>query len=712
MVIGTPNPRNQSRKLGRGLLLRKILLLGGLLLPLFMAPSVAPQIKKSPRDLPPQYRRWLEEEVIYIISPKERDVFLQLGLDRERDIFIEAFWKQRDLNPNTLENEFKKEHYRRIDYANQWFGRDSPGPGWKTDMGRIYIILGEPHSIERYESLTDVYPTIIWFYQGQVEYGLPNAFSIVFFKKNGIGEYELYSPIKFGPQYLIINYNGDMTDYQSAFSELLKTEPNIARVSLSLIEGETSTFVPTPSIASEVLLSAKIPAAPYEKVKDEYAEKLLRYKDIIEVDYTANYIESDFLLQTARDNLGISFVHYLIEPKRLSVEQFGQKFQTILEINGRVSDLEGKMIFQFDRTVPIELDQGQMDRIQSKLFSFQDIFPLVEGHYKFTALLKNRVSKEFTSVEQDLVVPVAEQMQMGPLLLANRVLKNPDDKSREKAFLIGGIQFVPSPRNDFSREDTLYLTFQVTPLDQELRESGLLEYSILKEDSAGSEKVLSFTKNIKEYGDSIDFYEEIALKDLAPSHYLIRVALLNENRAEVLARESHFYISQYASIPRPWVLSLPGPPSDDPLYINILGNQLLNKKAIPEARALLESAYRKSPNSPEFALDFGRVLFLAKDYQGAKNVALPFYQNQGKNEFLGLLGQSCQALREYEEAVFYYKAYLSHFGTNINILNSIGECYYQTGNIEEALVAWEKSLEINPKQENIKKLVDSLKLKK
>jgi len=705
------NSLDQQPQSYKGILIRRRILLCALLFSLIMTPSAGSQNKRSPKDLPPQYRRWLEEEVVYIITPKERDVFLQLGLDRERNIFIEAFWKQRDPNPNTLENEFKKEHYRRIDYANQWFGKDSPGPGWRTEMGRIYIILGEPHSIEKYESLTEVFPTIIWFYQGQVEYGLPDAFSVVFFKKSGIGEYELYSPVKYGPQFLMPNYMGDMQDYQGAYFDLLEIEPNIASVSLSLIQGETSGFVPTPSIASEVLLSAKIPAAPYEKVKDDYAEKLLRYKDIIEVDYTANYIDSDFLLQAARDDSGTFFVHYLIEPKRLSVEQSGQKFQTVLEINGQVTDPEGKMIFQFNRTAPLDLDQSRMDRIQSKLFSFQDIFPLVEGQYKFSALLKNKVSKEFTSIEQDIVIPNPAQMQMSPLVLANRVQKDPEDKRRKKAFLIGGIQFVPSPRNDFSRDDNLYLTFQVTRLKEDLRESGFLEYSIIRENSADSEKVFSFIREIKEYADPMNFYEEISLKDLAPAHYMIRVALLNKSREEVLARESHFYISQFASIPRPWILSLSGQPSDHPLYLNILGNQLLNKKAIPEARALLESAHQKNPNSPEFAQDFGRVLFLVKDYQGAKNVALPFY-SRGKNEFLGLLGQSCQALGEFEEAISYYKACLTHFGTNINILNFIGECYFRMGNMEEALVAWEKSLEINSKQESIKKLVDSLRQKK
>jgi len=692
--------------------MRTKILLCILLFSLIVPPSASSQTKKTLKDLSPQYRRWLEEEVGYIITPKERDVFLQLESDRERDIFIEAFWKQRDPDPNTLENEFKKEHYRRIDYADKWFGRDSPGPGWRTPMGRIYIILGEPDSIEKYESLTEVYPTIIWFYQGMIEYGLPNAFSVVFFKRTGIGEYELYSPIKFGPQFLLTNYMGDMRDYENAFNQLLEIEPNIATVSLSLIHGETSTYVPSPSIASEVLLSAKIPAAPYEKVNDEYAEKLLRYKDIIEVEYTANYIESDFLLEVVRDDSGTFFVHYLIEPKKLSVEQYNQKFKTILEINVQVSDTEGNMIFQFERTIPVELDQSQMDKIKSKLFSLQDVFPLVEGNYKFNALLKNKVFKEFTSIEQDIVIPKPAQIQMSPLLLANRVQKDPKDKTSKKAFLIGDIQFVPSPRNDFSREDTLYLAFQIYPLNEELRESGYLEYSIFRQNIADSEQVLSFAKSIKEYADPMDFYEEFALKDLPPDHYLIRVSLLNKNKETVLSRENNFYISQFTSIPRPWILSLPGPPPDNPVYLNILGNQLLNKKAIPEAKALLEKAHQKNPSSPKFALDFCRILFMVKDYRGAKNVALPFYQNQGKNEFLATLGQSCQALQEYEEAISYYKAYLSHFGTNINILNSTGECYYRLGNIEEALIAWEKSLELSPKQENIKKLVDSLKHKK
>ena len=93
-------------------------------------------------------------------------------------------------------------------------------------------------------------------------------------------------------------------------------------------------------------------------------------------------------------------------------------------------------------------------------------------------------------------------------------------------------------------------------------------------------------------------------------------------------------------------------------------------------------------------------------------MALPFLKDQEKYEFLGILGQSCQALGEYGEAISYYKDYLSHYGTNLNVLNSIGECYYRLGNLEEALIAWEKSLEIDPKQEKLKKTVESIREKK
>jgi len=665
------------------------------------------QTKKKLKDLDPHYRKWLEDEVAYIITPKERDVFLQLETSRQRDIFIEAFWKQRDPTPNTPENEFKIEHYRRINYANQNLGKDSPGPGSRSDMGRIYIILGEPNAIDKYENLPDMHPVIVWFYSGMVEYGLPNSFSVVFFRRDSIHPYELYSPIKYGPQYLLVNYRGDMTDYQQAYDLLFNIEPRVANVSLSLIEGERLLQI-GPSIASEILLNQNIPTAPYEKVKDSYAEKLMAYKDIIEVEYTANYIENDSLVRVFQDPSGLFFVHYLIEPKRLTFEQYDTRFLSNLEIDGRVVDAAGNSVYQFNRSVPIEMNKEQISAIRGKLFSFQDMFPLIGGRYKLNILLKNVASKEFTSVEADISVPEAPSFQMSPLVLAERIDRESKFKGQNKPFLIENYQLVPTPRNDFTAQDTLYVYFQVRGLTQELKDSGNLDFSIFKE----NEKAHSVSRKLEEYPDQLNFLEEFPLANLPPANYTVRVSLLDGNQATVLSEKAIFFISHRAVLPRPWVLSLPLPPDNDPEMIHALGVQFLNKKNIGKARDLLEQAYHGNPVSPLFAMDYCRVLFTVKDYQTIKQVALPLLKDQDHHEFLQVLGRASHALGELEEAIAYYKDYLTRFGTNILVLNAIGDCYLKLGKKEEALIAWERSLEINPKQADLKALVKSLKEQK
>ena len=96
------------------------------------------------RHLSPRYREWLEKDAVYIISRDEKDAFVKLPDDSARDKFIERFWEVRNPTPGAPSNPYKDEHYRRIEYASQYFGRETGTPGWKTDMRRVYIQLGEP----------------------------------------------------------------------------------------------------------------------------------------------------------------------------------------------------------------------------------------------------------------------------------------------------------------------------------------------------------------------------------------------------------------------------------------------------------------------------------------------------------------------------------------------------------------------------------------
>src|ERR1017187_8369653 len=106
--------------------------------------------KQLRKELATPYRKWLNEDVAYIITDEERSAFMRLQTDEERETFIENFWLRRDPSPDTVEIEFKEEHYRRIAYTNEHYA--SGIPGWKTDRGRIYITYGPPDEIEDHSS--------------------------------------------------------------------------------------------------------------------------------------------------------------------------------------------------------------------------------------------------------------------------------------------------------------------------------------------------------------------------------------------------------------------------------------------------------------------------------------------------------------------------------------------------------------------------------
>ncbi len=658
--------------------------------------------KELIQKLPPQHRKWLSEEVVYIITKVEKEVFLQLGSDQERETFISAFWKQRNPNPNLPENEFRKEHYRRIAYANNWFGKDSPAPGWRTDQGRIYITLGEPKAIERYESDNDVYPSVVWFYQGMASKGLPDSFNVVFFKQHGLGEYELYSPVKFGPQALMRNYTGDATSYQNAYYALMELQPQLAAVSLSLISGEPAGV--TPSLASELLIREKIPETPRRAIKDIYASNFLKFRGQVEIDYADNFIESSTQLDVFHDRTGNYFVHYLIEPRRLSLEAHEGKYYTTLELSGNISDDSGKMLTQISRRIPIELSAGQMQRVKDKLFSFQDMIPVIPGSWRLTVFLKNLTTREFTSLDKEFVIPADEKPGMSPLLLANRKA-DVAGIAAHKPFRFGNTHLLPSPRNDFLTSDDLTVFLQLHGLDAALRENGVLEYTLVRR----GETVLRQERPLRDCGTLPDVITTFPLKDQAAAYYTITATLLGAGRKAVMTQSAEFFITPQPALPRPWVLSVPTAAGDEALFLNELGRQYVQVRRLDKARPLLEESFHRDPNSTRFGIDLCNALLHERQYARVKAIARPMVKEQSRFEFSLVLGQACQGLGEFEEAIAQYAEHITRFGANVQVFNQIGECYQQLGDAAGALKAWEKSLSLSPQQPRIQEKIAALK---
>lgn len=682
---------------------KKPLFLSILLVFVFFGETAAQEI-----DLPERYKKWLEEEVVYIIAPLEKEVFLKLKTDRERDLFIEAFWKHRDPSPGSPDNEFKNEHYRRINYANHFFGRSTPKPGWMTDQGRIYIILGEPNDIQRFEGKTQTYPTVVWFYQGKTDLGLPPGFNLVFFQEGGTGEFKLYSPLKDGPQALLTSYYGDPMDYVAAFKYLREFEPDLAEVSLTLIPGESMAGMGRPTMSSDILIQ-RVETTPARYVRERYAQKFLDYKDIVEVEYSTNYIGSNSLVKVLRDPSGIYFVHYDVEPERLSVGMLQEKYYTTLQLNGTVADLQGKTIYQFEKKISLEFDQEQMKELSRRPLSIRDIFPLIPGKFKLSVLVKNEISKEFTSLEKELFIPKDNKnLQMTSLILGYMMKENIPTKNRLRPFQTGRYQIYLQADRTFLRSDNLVTAFQIYGLDQPLKEKGEIRYTFFK----NGEEFFTQTKSINEYLDIPNFVDQFSLKEWLPAHYRIQISLWIEGR-EILFESEEFDVTHAETIPRPWIYSKLLPGTDDPVYFQITGMQLFNSGRMKEARAWLEKSYQAKPDSVDFALNLARLYMDLNEKERIEPVLLPFTSDpqSSKYEVYFLLGKSYQSLGKWEKAIKVFDQAVSSFGLNTVLLNSLGECYFLAGDSGEALAAWEKSLEINPDQPEIKKRIETIKKK-
>jgi GWxTD domain-containing protein len=679
------------------------------LLALLAVPLVLPAVPRDQPALPERYKKWLDEEVVYILTPLEKDVFLKLRTDRERDLFIEAFWRHRDPTPDSPENEFKAEHDRRIEYANRYLGRDAPVPGWKTDRGRMYILLGEPGEIQRFQGKSGVYDCESWFYQGKTDLGLPAGFYLLFFKEHGQGAYKLYSPLQDGPQALMTSYSGDPGDYTRASQALRDIEPGLAAIAQSLVPGEESGVLGRPSMASDVLLQ-RIDSLPSREVRDVYARRFLEYKDIVEVEYTANYLDSDSLVKIFKEASGPYFVHYAVEPQRLSVNQYDGRYSTTLRVNGRVTTLDGRLVYQFDKAVPLEISEARMAELSRAPFDYHDLFPLVPGDYKLSILIKNEASKEFTSVEKTVRVPPdGPAVQLTQPLLGYKTTRPDPAQKKIRAFRIGPYQVFCQPGRIFTAGDTLAVVFQIHNLSGRLAAEAQIKIAFLKDGQPFRE----ILRRPADLPDLPTVLEEIGLAGFPPAHYRVRVSVTDRG-AEIISSEEEFDLTFAASVARPWSSSRILPEAGDPGYSLIIGAQLFNLGRFGEALAEIERAREGMPDSPGVAYNLAQVYVATREYDQALQVLAPFLgraQRAGYEMYV-LAGEASRKAGDFARAVEVLNQAVSHYGVNASILNALGESYLGLGKSGEALAAFEKSLELSPEQPETRQKIADLKTKK
>lgn len=668
-----------------------------------------PGQKIKQKDLPQKYQEFLNITK-YIILPQEKDVFMQLVTDRERDIFIVTFWKQRDPTAGTAQNEYRDEHIKRFQYANKFFRRGSPRQGWMTDMGRFHIILGPPVSIERFEGTKGIHPVQVWYYYGDPIKGLPPHFAIVFFKRGGAGEWKLYDHLADGPHRLLEQSTFlDTTNYMELFEKIKELAPTLSFVSHSMIPGDIP-FNYQPSPINNIYM-ASILDSPKKDVNPSYATNFLEYKGMVSTEYMTNYIESSTQVALIQDPLtGLNFMHFSIAPNSISVDYFEPKDQYFCNFSVNVSlRKEEDIIFQYTKDFPFYFSPENLDIIKGNGVAIEDSFPVIEGNYELTVLLQNSVGKEFTIFKEQIEIPEDSGVpQVGGPFLGYKFQSFQSDV--HIPFKVLDRKLVVDSKKTFSSSDNVSLLFILSNVDQSLWDEGkvIILLNGLKETNPSKK---SFTLQLKDYPFRriLSITHSFPAKDLSPDYYNVTLGLIDKDGKTVDEKTSNFIVSPLDVISHPIAHAKSFPLSSSFLYFYMLARQYNRVEEYEKAENNYEKAFKMNPDYKKGFIEYAHFLQKIKKFEKSLELIETIKEDQKlRFEYYLVKGKAYMGMEQYEEAIEDLLEGNKIYNSDTRLLNSLGFCYYKTGEKDEALKVLKASLQLNPGQEGIKKLIDEI----
>lgn len=682
--------------------------LRALFLMFFMGSLLFPGQKLKEKDLPERYQDWLKH-VSYIILPEEKEVFMNLGHDRERDLFVETFWKQRDPTPGTPQNEYQEEHLRRFRHANQRYGRNTPRQGWMTDQGRIYIILGEPTSKEIFET-SGIFPAEVWTYFGDKTKGLPTQFNLLFFQRSGAGEYRLYSPTSDGPGALIIDKSGlDTTNHQRLYNKIYNLAPTLAGPSISLIAGQRSfNYAPSPR---ENIILADIFDSPRKDVNPTYATHFLNYRGVVSTEYLTNFVESQTDVALIQDPiLSINFLHFSISPSSVSIDYFEPNDQYYCNYQLNVSvRKEDTLIFQYSKDFPFYFNPDRMELIKTKGISIQDSFPLIEGDFQMNILIQNSVGKEFSVFEGNIEVP---EHTGAPKLVGLVVGYGLQDYPAHLhvPFKVVDKQLLIDSKSTISLSEDIAFFFSITNVSKELWETGKIEVNIsgLRENPP-SQKAL--TLDLKDYPshEIIGINYSLAAKEFSPDYYDLKLQMVDGEGSILDEDTTNFIISPTEGVPHPVTMAKSFPLSNYYLFVYSLANQYDRAGEAENAESFYEKAFTLNLNYAPGMIEYAHFLLKIGKYQKSLNLIENVKEDENLSfEYLLVKGKAFMGMGNYSRAIENFLEGNKLYDSDIRLLNSLGYSFYKTGDKQRALEALRSSMRLNPEQEEIEALIKAI----
>jgi GWxTD domain-containing protein len=502
------------------------------------------------RELESPYRKWLNEDVSYIITDEERAAFKRLQTDEEREQFIENFWLRRDPTPDTVENEFKEEHYRRIAYANEHYA--SGIPGWKTDRGRIYIVYGPPDEIEDHSSggfyerppeegggETSTYPFQQWRYR-YVD-GIGNNVVLEFVDPSMSGEFHLTMDPSEKDALLYVPGAGLTMMEQMGMSSKNQRFQNTDGTHLG------QAFGGQPESMMEFTRLENY-AAIFKPPKAQFPDLEAQVYSKISYNILPCKVRTDFFPVT--DASVLTYVTVQFDNKDLQFTSKEGLQRATVNIFGRITTMTRRIVSTFEDTVTINAAPQLLQAYQAQKSIYQKPMPLAPGTYRLNVVSKDLTAGNMNNYEAAITVPRLDpdKATTSSVMLADIIEKVPMKSIGAGQFIIGDSKVRPRMDDVFKHEEKMGIYLKVYNLGADEtthKPVGTVTYELVR--SGSNERIFDFTENLGEVPDAsasqLTIEKFLPLKSLLPGQYTLRMKIVDKSRNQTLTPSAKFTVT-------------------------------------------------------------------------------------------------------------------------------------------------------------------------
>ena len=498
--------------------------------------NVKPELKKA-------YKDWLDKDVAYIITDEERKAFKKLATDDERERFLEEFWRRRDPDPDTDENEFREEYYERIAYANEHYA--SGIPGWKTDRGRIYITWGKPDEVESHPSggnynresyegggSTSTYPFERWFYRYLP--GVGSGIEIEFVDPTGSGEYRIARNPDEKDALINVPGAGLTLAEEMGLADRSQRIQNLGGIgNPNYVREQDSPF-------SRLQVLADLARPPQIKFNDLASAV---NTPVIE-DNPLNFdVRVDFFRQS--DERVITAFTIQTDNQNLVFQDSGGLQQAQLNIFGKITHVSGRRAGVFEDPVITRATPQELTEAKERKSAYQKAVALSPGRYRVDVIVRD-VTSGATGVRHiGFEVPRYDpaKLSTSTLILAVK-LEGLGDQPAVGMFTIGSVKVIPNVSGTYHRGSPVGVYMQIynAGVDQTtLRPSVDVEYALMKDGKEIGKQMEDWRGN-SDSGQRLTLARLLDSRGLTPGDYALEVRVRDRVSGQALIQTAKFTV--------------------------------------------------------------------------------------------------------------------------------------------------------------------------